>query len=257
MLLDEPVALGAKSPLSLSSQAPTCNLYFSPMARVLNELKAAGKVTGPLSVEDCLPFDQMHYLGTDAMDEAAEVLEVRRGSKILDVGCGFGGPARYMAHKFDCEVVGMDVQQSLIDGCSQLTNRMIDVKDKIKWIRGSATDPEAYRGLEGHFDGLYSMLTILHIPQSDLVWPLAYNSLKLGGKTYHEDFFMKRDFTDEEKHLLEKIVSCTKAVQDLQTFLRALATLMHDSPRVAPTGWVLFAASHTGRVHCPPGGRWL
>jgi len=183
-----------------------------------------------------------------------------------------------MAHKFDCEVVGMDVQQSLIDGCSQLTNRMIDVKDKIKWIRGSATDPEAYRGLEGHFDGLYSMLTILHIPQSDLVWPLAYNSLKLGGKTYHEDFFMKRcwqscsiaiashgpnlcfhasDFTDEEKHLLEKIVSCTKAVQDLQTFLRALATLMHDSPRVAPTGWVLFAASHTGRVHCPPGGRWL
>jgi len=71
-----------------------------------------------------------------------------------------------MAHKFDCEVVGMDVQQSLIDGCSQLTNRMIDVKDKIKWIRGSATDPEAYRGLEGHFDGLYSMLTILHIPQS-------------------------------------------------------------------------------------------
>jgi len=127
-----------------------------------------------------------------------------------------------MAHKFDCEVVGMDVQQSLIDGCSQLTNRMIDVKDKIKWIRGSATDPEAYRGLEGHFDGLYSMLTILHIPQSDLVWPLAYNSLKLGGKTYHEDFFMKRDFTDEEKHLLEKIVGCSLPLPTQEEYIARL-----------------------------------
>ena len=39
------------------------------MARVLNEIKEAGKETGALTVEDILPFDQMHYCGTAALGE--------------------------------------------------------------------------------------------------------------------------------------------------------------------------------------------
>jgi len=53
MLLDEPVALGAKSPLSLSSQAPTCNLYFSPMARVLNEVSSPPLPPCPMPQASC------------------------------------------------------------------------------------------------------------------------------------------------------------------------------------------------------------
>ncbi|MDH3476317.1 MAG: hypothetical protein OEM59_21780, partial [Rhodospirillales bacterium] len=74
-------------------------LYWQ-VERILNELRALGFADGaPLRVEDLLPFDQYHYEGTETVDAALAALAAGPESRLLDVGSGIGGPARYMAER--------------------------------------------------------------------------------------------------------------------------------------------------------------
>lgn len=196
------------------------------MQRVYNELKAAGfPADGPLKVEDCLPFDQMHYLGEEAMLEAGKVLKAGKGKKLMDLGSGFGGPARFMALTFECEVVGLELQKELVAGCTELSQRMeAQLQGRATFRQGCATDAASFAGLEGQVDGIYSMLTILHIPDRHLVWPLAFKALKPDGRMYHEDFFMKKPFTAEEEHLLADVVGTSLPLAAEAEYVKQLET---------------------------------
>jgi len=46
-----------------------------------------------------------------------------RGKRILDIGCGIGGPALEMARTHDAEVVGIDLEQPLIDRARAAADR--------------------------------------------------------------------------------------------------------------------------------------
>jgi hypothetical protein len=48
--------------------------------------------------EQLFPLDQSHYYGTDAIRAAFELLGLGPASRVLDIGAGVGGPARYLAH---------------------------------------------------------------------------------------------------------------------------------------------------------------
>ena len=65
--------------------------------RVAAALQEAGLGTGVVRWSDTAPFDQFHVRGAAATEELAEALNPPRGAKVLDVGCGLGGPARYLA----------------------------------------------------------------------------------------------------------------------------------------------------------------
>ena len=87
---------------------------YTNVQRIHNELAALGM--GPdaaLRVDQLTPFDQYHYFGTDAVDEALEVLQLQPGSRVLDVGSGIGGPARYIAAKTGAHVTALELQPDL------------------------------------------------------------------------------------------------------------------------------------------------
>ena len=44
-------------------------------------------------------------------------------SRVLDVGCGIGGPARYLAHTYGCRVDGIDLTPELVETGRVLTER--------------------------------------------------------------------------------------------------------------------------------------
>ena len=68
--------------------------------RVYNELKELGKETkGELSVNELSSFDQLHYHGTEAIDFVIEKFKIEHNFKVLEIGSGLGGPARYLAKK--------------------------------------------------------------------------------------------------------------------------------------------------------------
>lgn len=42
-------------------------------------------------------------------------LKLEPGMRVLDIGCGWGGAARYMAEHYDVEVVGVSVSQEQVN----------------------------------------------------------------------------------------------------------------------------------------------
>jgi cyclopropane fatty-acyl-phospholipid synthase-like methyltransferase len=74
-------------------------------------LAKLGKPLDSLTVEDLAPVDHFHARGFPATVELADRLPVTAGQQLVDIGCGLGGPARYLAKRFQCRVSGVDITQ--------------------------------------------------------------------------------------------------------------------------------------------------
>ncbi|KAM7439460.1 hypothetical protein ABFA07_011212 [Porites harrisoni] len=164
--------------------------------RVYKELKELGYKDGdPLKVEDVCKFDQMHYYGTQAIDEAAQALGINSNHHVLDIGSGLGGPARYLAHKTGCLVTAIELQDDLHKEAENLTQRC-NLQQKLKHITGDFLQMDLG---DGKFDFLVSWLVFLHIEDKNTLLERCFNSLKPGGKIFIEDFFQLKGVTLSEE----------------------------------------------------------
>lgn len=76
-----------------------------------------------LTVAQLAPLDQFHIRGILATAELAAAAALAPSTRVLDLGCGIGGPARYLAATFGCNVTGVDLSPGFIDAATYLTAR--------------------------------------------------------------------------------------------------------------------------------------
>src|SRR5690606_37124317 len=76
--------------------------------RVLAAVAEAGHRTDRLAAEMLYPYDQLHSHEFTATRDLVARLRLTAGMHVLDVGCGIGGPARYIATNYDVMVTGID-----------------------------------------------------------------------------------------------------------------------------------------------------
>lgn len=100
-------------------------------------LRAMGRLDQP-TPEDLSLVDQFHSGGHRATAEIAASLMLRADLDVLDVGCGIGGPARYLAGRHGCRVVGLDLTPDYIATADALT-RLVGLADRARFVTGSAT----------------------------------------------------------------------------------------------------------------------
>jgi SAM-dependent methyltransferase len=91
---------------------------------LVQALERAGKDTVSLRVEDLAPIDEFHIGGRHATARLADLAGLEAGMKVLDVGCGIGGPARTLAHRYGCHVIGVDVTEEFCAAGNLLTERV-------------------------------------------------------------------------------------------------------------------------------------
>lgn len=119
--------------------------------RIYAALTAVGKNIGSLKPEDLTPVDEFHTRGPAATKDLARLLAIKSGERILDLGCGIGGPARYLTRTFDVTVTGVDLTPEFIDTAIALSERV---------------------GMGGRID--FRVADALHIPfpdeSFDIVW---------------------------------------------------------------------------------------
>ncbi len=87
------------------------------------QLAAVGKSSGPISYQELLPFDQHHYNGTAAVDQMVQNAHIHDASRVINIGSGLGGPSRYMAGKYGCQVLACEIQEDLNRTATELTQR--------------------------------------------------------------------------------------------------------------------------------------
>ena len=104
---------------------------------ILAALAARGVDLHALTVDDLAPVDQFHGGGKPATLRLARLAAPRPGTRVLDVGGGFGGPARTLAVEFGCHVTVVDLTESYVRAASVLTARM-GLADRVSHQVGNA-----------------------------------------------------------------------------------------------------------------------
>jgi cyclopropane fatty-acyl-phospholipid synthase-like methyltransferase len=182
----------------------TMKLY-DQVERIHNELEALGFGTdAPLNVEDITAFDQYHYLGTSAVDQAIAVLGINAALRVMEIGSGIGGPARYVAQRTGAHVLALELQPDLHRTAESLTRRC-GLSGRVSQRCGNILDgaPEG-----SPFDAILSFLVFLHIPQRSRLFDVCRQSLKQDGSMFIEDFILRRGPSTEEQHALTVKVLC-------------------------------------------------
>lgn len=90
---------------------------------ILQALARAWTDLDRLMAVDLSMFDEFHLGGLEATQELAAQMELQPGLRLLDVGSGIGGPARYFAAEHQCKVTGIDLTEEFVQVARNLTRR--------------------------------------------------------------------------------------------------------------------------------------
>jgi SAM-dependent methyltransferase len=114
--------------------------HYSPTdltGRIKSALATIKSEDQPWTVDQLASLDQFHIRGILATAELANSARVAPLTRILDLGCGIGGPARYLAATFGCQVTGVDLSPAFVDAANYLTARC-GLSDRARFQVGDA-----------------------------------------------------------------------------------------------------------------------
>jgi ubiquinone/menaquinone biosynthesis C-methylase UbiE len=118
---------------------------------ILGAVALEGKDPENLTAGDLAAVDEFHVGGLEATQDLASQMELRVGMRLLDVGSGIGGPARYFAGEHGCRVTGIDLTEEFVRVAGNLTKRT-KLDGLAEFRQGSALDMPFEQGA---FDGAY------------------------------------------------------------------------------------------------------
>jgi cyclopropane fatty-acyl-phospholipid synthase-like methyltransferase len=146
--------------------------------RILAEFRAANGPEARPTPDSLAPFDHFHGRGVLATQEIAAQLALQPGERVLDIGSGIGGPARWFAAKFAVRVTGVDLTPEFCAAAEAL-NAATGLADRVTIIHGSAL---ALPVPDGGFDAAYSQNVIMNIADKRLFYREAFRALRPGGR---------------------------------------------------------------------------
>lgn len=144
---------------------------------ILDALAAAGKDVNHLSPRDLSPVDEFHVGGRAATTAFAEQFGLRSGMRVLDIGCGLGGAARYFAHEHGCQVTGIDLTAEYVNVANALAAR-VRLDERVSCEVGSAL---ALPFEPGVFDAAYMLHVGMNIEDKPRLFAEVRRILRPGG----------------------------------------------------------------------------
>ena len=146
-------------------------------ARILAALRASGIEGDAITPDSLAPLDQLHSRGLEMTRELAEALAPQAGERVLDIGSGVGGPARWIAAKYGCHVTGVDLTPDFCAAAEEL-NAAARMSDRVRIMMGNALDlPFPDRS----FDRAYSQNVVMNIDDKPRFYREAWRVLEPGG----------------------------------------------------------------------------
>jgi SAM-dependent methyltransferase len=148
-------------------------------ARILAALRGAqGGSEGVAVTPDTLaPLDHFHGRGLRATEEMAALLAPRPEERVLDIGGGIGGPARWIAARFGCHVTCLDLTPEFCRAAEEL-NAATGLSNRVRIVEGSALDLPFP---EGAFDRAYSENVAMNVADKPRFYAEAFRVLRPGG----------------------------------------------------------------------------
>jgi ubiquinone/menaquinone biosynthesis C-methylase UbiE len=134
-----------------------------------------------------------------ATDALALHAKINESTHVLDLCCGLGGPARYLAYHYGCRVTGVDMNTDRLAGAVRLTERT-KLQDRVLFHHANALQT----GLADEtFDVIVSQEAFCHIPNKKTLITECVRLLKPGGRIVYTDILARSSMTNEIRSRLE------------------------------------------------------
>ena len=149
-----------------------------------------------------------HYLG--------EAMGLEAGMKVLDVGCGVGGPQRSIARKFGVSIVGLNISEYQLGKCAAY-NEEAGLDDLCSVLQG---DFMAIPAEDGSFDAAYHIEAIPHAPDKTAVYAEIFRVLRPGAVFAGYDWCVTPlyDGGDPEHRDLKRRIEYGNAISEIASF---------------------------------------
>jgi SAM-dependent methyltransferase len=163
-----------------ASDARATNIYWGrrDLERAFDAaLAGLGKNLDALTIDDLAPVDQFHGGGKLSTDRLARLAKLAPGSRVLDVGGGFGGPARTLAVEHSCLVTVIDLTESYVQTGQWLTTRL-GLVDKVHHRVGDALALDVG---DASFDVVWTQNSGMNIADKERLYNGFARVLRRGG----------------------------------------------------------------------------
>ena len=129
-------------------------------------------------------LDCQNLGGFAVLERVAEIAgghqQLESSHRVLDVGSGLGGPARYLADRFGCAVDGVELLQLRVD-TARLLSQMVGAGrtfDRVRFEQGEATRLPA---IEATYDQAWTLDVTVHIRAKAALFGEIARVLRPGG----------------------------------------------------------------------------
>lgn len=154
------------------------------------------------------------WKGTDRLIELLNIKDMEK-PKILEVGCATGYITRYIAQKFDCEIIGVDLSQLLLDIAEEESGKL-----NLNNISFLCANVENLPFPDNTFDIVYGEAITALVSDPLKVLREYYRVLKPGGKIATLDLFMKKslsdEFVEETNEIMSNVIGTRIKIRTLQ-----------------------------------------
>jgi ubiquinone/menaquinone biosynthesis C-methylase UbiE len=167
---------------------------------ILERLRADGIELDGLTETTLQNYDQDHFGGLEAVDVLATEAGIGAATHVLDVCSGMGGAARYLAHRLNCRVTGLDITRSRHEAAVRLT-AMVGLDHLVDFRLGNALDmpfPAA------SFDVVIGQEAFAHVPDKPRLIAECARVVRPGGLIAFTDILRRERLSDAEFERLRR-----------------------------------------------------
>ena len=166
--------------------------------QILDAVVARGIAPDAITEAELQQHDQDHYGGTAATDRLIAEAAVRADDVVLDICSGMGGPARYLAWKTGCDVTGLDLTASRVEGACELT-RVAGLSDSVRFVHGNALDMPFQ---DASFTLAIAQESFAHIPDKPRLLAECARVLQPGGRLVFSDILHRGNLSVDDAQRL-------------------------------------------------------
>ena len=129
-------------------------------------------------------FGQNNWLTLPELERFASQLELGQGVRLLDVGCGAGGPALHLAELTACDVTGVDLEEGAIANAGRFAAEA-GLEERARFLQADASSALPFEA--GRFDAILCLDALNHLPRRPDVFADWARLLAPGGRLLFTD----------------------------------------------------------------------